>query len=95
MDLISKLRALSEEEAKIRTDLSIASEQLVFLQEVADDAETRKVVSETPLADREFNEARSDLERHRRYRDDLMRRLEEISRRRDELLDQMNRPPAT
>src|SRR5687768_5239533 len=53
-----RLAVLSAEIAEARTSLRIVEEQLAFVEEVAEDARIRALVSETPLADREYREAR-------------------------------------
>jgi hypothetical protein len=89
MNVTDRLAALGAEIAEARTALRIVEEQLVFQEEVAEDARIRALVSETPLADREYRIARDDLERIRRSRDDATHRLEELAAERDALLDRL------
>ena len=91
VDLGSKISAITDEVKKLVAESQVSAEQLSYLQEVADEAETRMVVSQTPLADRTFAEAKADLERHRRYHNGLHARIEELGRQRDELLERMYR----
>jgi predicted RNase H-like nuclease (RuvC/YqgF family) len=87
--LHDRLTQLSGEIAEAQTALRILEEQLAFLEEVADDARIRAVVSETPLADREFREAQGDLERMRRSHADAASRVEELRREQDLLLERI------
>jgi hypothetical protein len=78
--------------ARRREDLRIAEEQILFQRDVVDDAETRMVVSETPLADREYRDARDDLVRLERHRDKVTAEIAELRREQDRLLDRMLAP---
>lgn len=84
-----RLAALSNEIAEARTALRILDEQLAFLAEVDEDARIRALVSETPLADREAREAREDLERLRRSRDEAAARVEALRVEQDRLLERL------
>ncbi len=64
-------------------------EQVFFLTGVAEEAETRKLVAETPLADREWRAARTDLERHRVLLEESRAEAERLQRQRDDLLDRL------
>lgn len=70
-----------------RDQLRISLEQLSYLSEVADEAKTTKLVSETPLAAREYKEALKDLEIHRRSHQALQAEIASLERERDRLLD--------
>jgi hypothetical protein len=82
-----RLASLSERLAAARRDLEIAREQLSYLDEVAEEAKVRMLVSATPLADRDYRERRDDLERVRRHHDSLKSEVEELSAEQDRLLD--------
>lgn len=64
-------------------------EQVSFLTGVADDAETRRLVAETPLAEREWRQAKTDLERHRVLLRESRTELEQLAAQRDQLLDRL------
>jgi predicted nucleic acid-binding Zn-ribbon protein len=87
MGFTDRLAALSTEIAQARTALDIAEEQLAFQQEVAEDCRIRALVSETPLADREYRIARDDLERMRRSRDEATGHLDALRGEQDRLLE--------
>ena len=89
MRLEQRLANLGERLQKARRDLQISEEQLAFQMQVADDAQTRMLVAGTPLADREAREARDDLARLRRQRDDARSFVDDLVRERDRLLDRL------
>jgi hypothetical protein len=62
---------------------------VAYLDEVAADAETRKLVAQTPLADREWREARTDLDRHAALLDDARREVAELLAEQDRLLERL------
>jgi hypothetical protein len=64
-------------------------EQVAYLDEVAADAETRKLVAQTPLADREWRDARTDLDRHAALLDDTRREVAELLAEQDRLLERL------
>ena len=84
-----RLSALSTEIAEEQTQLRILEEQVVFQQEVAEEARIRALVSETPLADREQREASDDLARLTRSRDEAAARVAELRAQQDALLERM------
>ena len=84
-----RLSALSGEIAEEQTQLRILEEQVVFQQEVSEEARIRALVSETPLADREARDAADDLRRLVRSRDDTAGRLAELRAEQDALLERM------
>jgi hypothetical protein len=72
-----------------RAELAIVEELLLALSEVADEARVRMLVSETALADREWNEARRHAEVMERSRDATLATIAELERLQDELLSQL------
>lgn len=94
MNIQERLSQISGEIAEARTSLRILEEQLAYLEEVAEDARIRALVSETPLADREDREARGDVERMRRSHQEAVGQLEELRREQDLLLERMLDEPA-
>jgi hypothetical protein len=73
----------------LRSDLAVTEEQLAQLQEEADDARLRSLVSETPLAEREHRDARRHADALRRHADEVRAAIAELERRQDELLDEL------
>ena len=86
------LTQLGERLARCREDLRIVEEQILFQRDVVDEAETRMVVSETPLAEREHREARDDLGRLERQRSRVAAEIAELRREQDRLLDRLLEP---
>lgn len=84
-----RLTDVQERLRRARANLRVLEEQVAYLGEVADEAETRKLVSGTPLADREWQRARTDHERHARLRDETRDEIDELEKERDRLLDRL------
>ncbi|MFN2555278.1 MAG: hypothetical protein ABR592_00125 [Nitriliruptorales bacterium] len=74
---------------RARANERVLAEQVAYLREAADEAETRKLVAQTPLADRAWRAAHADLERHGRLLEEARERVEELGRERDRLLDRL------
>lgn len=85
-----RLIDVSERLSKVRSELKVSEEQVLFLEEEADDARLRSIVSETPLAAREEREARRHAETLARHRDGLREAIRELEEERDALLDRMS-----
>jgi uncharacterized protein YdbL (DUF1318 family) len=83
------LAEVRERLARARQELRIAEEQELYLSEVLEDAKTRALVSETPLADREYQEARGDYERAVRVKEQVNEEIRELEAEQDRLLDRM------
>ena len=81
-DLTARLRALREE-------LGVADEQLAALNETAEEARLRALVSETPLADQESVEASRHADAMARHRAEVVARVADLERTQDELLDRL------
>ena len=79
----------SERLKKLRAELAVTDEQLAFLEEAAEEARLRALVSETPLADVEAREARRHADALARQRDVLRRAIEALVKEQDALLDRM------
>jgi hypothetical protein len=82
-DIAGRLHALREE-------LSVIHEQFVQLADEADDTRLRSLMSETPLADREFRDAQRHADAMSRRRADVVEAIERLEVRQDELLDALN-----
>ena len=67
----------------------VLAEQVAYLDEVAADAKTRKLVAETPLADREWRDARRDRDRHRSLLEDADNELRALRAETDKLLERL------
>jgi len=85
-----RLIDVSERLKRVRAELAVAEEQLVFLEEVAEDARMRALVAETPLADVEARDARRHTDALARHRDALRGTVLELEREQDTLLDRIS-----
>lgn len=65
----------------------MAGEQLSFQTEVAGETRVRMLVSGTPLSERDYRQARDDLQRLERHYENCLAEVEELSAERDRLLD--------
>ncbi len=84
-----RLFQAAERLKQLRAELKVVDEQLAFLNEAADEARLRALVSETPLADREHREAQKHAEAMTRHRAQLASAILELERSQDELLDRL------
>lgn len=89
MGIQKTLSDLSDSLTRAREDLRIVEEQLVFQADVVEEAKTRMLVSETPVADQEFRIARDDYERLMRQRERAHEAIAELKLEQDRLLDRM------
>jgi hypothetical protein len=92
MDVAKSLADVRVRLHRARDDLRITEEQIAFQSDVAEDARVRMLVSETPLADREYRTARDDLARLERQRDRTAAEVADLEGERDRLLDRMLEP---
>lgn len=74
----------------LRTDLAVAEQALTQVDYEADDARLRALVSETPIAQKEHEQARRQVEVIRRNRDGLALEISKLEQLQDELLDEYN-----
>lgn len=85
-------RRLSELGARLRhlrEELAVSEEQLGHLAEAADDARLRSLVSETPVADREHQDAQRHADAMQRHRADLLEQIARLEQTQDDLLDRL------
>jgi hypothetical protein len=81
-----RIRDVHARLVRAREELAVLNEQLVVVQESADEARVRALVSETPLASQEHNEAARHADAMVRARDSLRKVVSDLERRQDELL---------
>jgi uncharacterized protein (DUF3084 family) len=74
----------------LRSDLGVAEQALMQVDYEADDARLRSLVSETPVAQKEHEQARRQVDVNRRNRDELQAEVSRLEVRQDELLDAFN-----
>ena len=82
MDVNKRLQRAREESA-------VLEEQLSALAEAADEMRIRALVSDSPMADREYREAERSAEAMRRSRDACKALIAELEQAQDELLDKL------
>ncbi|MBW3621570.1 MAG: hypothetical protein KY461_15105 [Actinobacteria bacterium] len=84
-----RLARVQEALKRVRASERVLAEQVAYLDEVAADAETRKLVAQTPLADREWQEARTDRDRHAALLEEARGESSELLTERDRLLERL------
>jgi hypothetical protein len=84
-----RLSDAHERLVRARTELDLLDEQLIVVNEIADDTRVRALVAETPVASKEHDEARRHATAMLRNRQALVDRIAELERRQDELLDRL------
>jgi Lon protease-like protein len=81
-----RIRDVHARLVRARGELAVLDEQLAVVQEEADEARVRALVSETPLATREHSEAARHADAMARAREALQRTVADLEHRQDELL---------
>jgi hypothetical protein len=84
-----RLVDISERLKRLRAELSVNEEQLLFLEDEAEDARLRGLMAETPLAEAEARDARRHADTLARHRDALVLSIADLAREQDALLDRM------
>jgi len=84
-----RLVDVSERLKRLRAELGVTEEQLVFLEDEAEDARLRGLMAETPIAEAEARDARRHADALGRHRDALVLSIAELVREQDALLDRM------
>ena len=85
-----RLVDVSERLKRIRAELAVTEEQVVFLEEQAEDVRLRALVAETPLADVEARDARRHADTQAQHRDSLRATVRELETEQDSLLDRIS-----
>ena len=89
MKIEQSMNQLNGRLSKAKEELRIVEEQLLFQMDVLEEAKTRMLVSETPLADSDYRIARDDYERLERQRARAIELIGELEKEQDRLLDRM------
>ena len=84
-----RLARIPDDLHRVRATERVLAEQVEYLEELANDAETRKLVAQTPLADREWRDARTDLDRHSALLEEARQEVRELLAEQDRLLDRL------
>jgi hypothetical protein len=74
---------------RARAELAILDEQMVVVNDIADDTRLRALVAETPVASKEHDEASRHATVLLQTRNALVDRIAELQRRQDELFDRL------
>ncbi len=93
MRIRGSLFELGDLATRATEDLRIIEEQVLFQTEVVEEAKTRMLVSETPLADREHAEAQKHLDAMTRSRSAVTASIAELEQAVDDLLGRLEPPP--
>ena len=81
-----RIRDVHARLVRAREELAVLNEQLAVVLDSADEARVRALVSETPLAAREHDEAARHADAMVRARDALHKTVGDLEHRQDELL---------
>lgn len=85
-----RLSEVGERLKQLRTDLAVSEEQAAHLDDDADEARLRALVSETPIADRDHRDAARHADAMRRHRAELVMEIERLEQAQDDLLDRLS-----
>ena len=84
-----RLTDVSQRLRRVREELAVLDEQREVFTEAAEDARVRSLVSETPIAHREYEEAQRHADAMDRSRRLLLSQIAALSATQDELLDRL------
>ena len=84
-----RLSDAHERLVRARAELAVLDEQLVVVNEIADDTRLRALVAETPVASREYDEANRHATAMLQTRNALAEQIAELERRQNELIDRL------
>jgi chromosome segregation ATPase len=87
--LEGRLTDVSRRLKRARAELAVLDEQLTALSDTADEARLRALVSETPIANREYHEAQRHADAMERSRRAVVTSITELEKAQDELLDRL------
>src|SRR5437762_1857173 len=85
-----KLIEVGERLKQARAELVITDEQMLQFAEPPAAARPRALVPETPLADRDHQEAQRHADAMGKHRAEVLTTIEQLERRQDELLDRLS-----
>jgi hypothetical protein len=85
-----RLTQVSMRLRELRDELAMIDEQVAHFDADADDSAIRALVSETPGAVFESNDARKHADAMARHRDHVVKTIQELEQRQDELLDKLS-----
>jgi len=74
---------------RLRADLQVIDEQMLFFADAADETRLRALMSETPLADKEHHDAQKHADAMAKERANVVASIAELEKAQDELLDKL------
>ncbi len=86
-----QLKEVNKRISRYKDELAIADEQLSHLQNIADDARVRSLVSETALADQERREVDQQVDSMNRHYQYLVSEIKNLEDRQDVLLEKISK----
>jgi uncharacterized coiled-coil DUF342 family protein len=84
-----RLSDVSARLKRLRADLQVIDEQMLFFADAADETRLRALMSETPLADKEHHDAQKHADAMARERAGMVASIAELEKAQDELLDKL------
>jgi chromosome segregation ATPase len=84
-----RLTEVSQRLKRARQDLAVIEEQLSVMTDAAEDARLRALVSETPIANKEYQQAQRHADAMQRSHKALVATIAELRKSQDELLDRL------
>ncbi|MDA8355255.1 MAG: hypothetical protein M0Z95_02895 [Actinomycetota bacterium] len=81
-----RIRDVHQRLVRARQELAVLDEQIAVVDEEAEEARVRALVSETPLAAHEYTDVKRHADAMQRARVSLQSLVDELTRRRDDLL---------
>lgn len=75
---------------RLRDELRVTEEQLVLVQDEAEDLGLRSLVSESPVVEHKFRRSRRHYESLRRHRDRVTEQITRLEAHQDLLLDRLS-----
>lgn len=85
-----KLRNVGDQLRSLRDELDVSDQQFRQLDDEADDARLRALVSETPLAEKEHRKASRHVDRLRKHRERIAAKIVSLEAEQDALLDRLS-----
>src|SRR5665213_2237722 len=84
-----RLKDAHQRLVRARGELAVLDEQLMVVNEMADDTRLRALVAETPVAAKEHDEVSRQASAMLRTRQALAEQIAELERRQDDLLERL------
>jgi chromosome segregation ATPase len=85
-----RLSQVSDRLKSLREELAMVDEQVEVFADDADNTAIRALVSETPGAEFEANDARKHADAMKKHRAHIVAKIAELEQRQDELLDKLS-----